>query len=166
MEKIISFLLVIGISILFEGISRWWRKGNDSSRQDESDVKSSSFANFFKSLDRQTSAMTRASRMAPFAIHGSEDDEEDDEADMEANIGQALPPTAHSVESPHPSIEPHPSIAEMTEPESDSMDETMDRAPLRLKVDESDAAVAEHYRRWRQAIIDSEIIRPKYIDRN
>ncbi|MBD5353403.1 MAG: hypothetical protein HDR85_00590 [Bacteroides sp.] len=156
MEKIIFFLIVFGIGSLFEYIKKLRQERADSSRAAEtSHQRSVNFKGFQPFSRKMASFMTTA--FPP--------------ASPEGESGASAKPSRNEVpeqKKPRPAFLPGETIENISgsEPlEVETFDEISTPELQSARQPDGDLTDTEaHYRRWRQAIIDSEILRPKFTD--
>ncbi len=160
MEKIILFLIVIGVGSLFEYLKKLRKERADSSRaarpQSRRPVIFNGFTQFMNQAVSYTSSATDS-----FTVLSSETPQVN--ATAETRCQQSKEKPGKSERKAFLPGETHESIS-VTEPlEIETLGEIT--APSTTRTEQQDEASAEaHYRRWRQAIIDSEILRPKFTD--
>lgn len=148
MEKIILFLIVIGVSALFDYLGKRVKKGADKSRAHSSG---------HQSPYRQPKASPRPTTDMAF--------QSIPRFPVEDPVLVMAPETESSTLRPGPATSFLPGeVMEITEPDSISEPSPIssietDGSPILSVTDNENA---DHFRRWRQAVIDSEILTPKY----
>lgn len=152
MEKIILFLIVFGIGSLFEYLKKRGKERAESPRAATPRPKAHSgnqtALNQFLNLRYGINVGNPTVTVKPDDAPVGEKEETDSLPPMHSPF---LPGERHAVTMPKTDDAP----MELTELEE--LPEITDRRPT-----ETDSATAAHYGRWRQAIIDTTILAPKF----
>lgn len=170
MEKIILFLIVFGVGSLYEYLKESRKKRAESPRAADQSPETAPgagnpFAQLFRSLEspapaaaprrqqrqRQASARSAATAQQPVAVRPTAA-QKAQEAGQHPSSSAFLPGELHASPS---------EMQSMPEIQLEDLDEIA-AAPAAVSPATDSGATARHYARWRQAIIDSEIITPKF----
>lgn len=158
MEKIILFLIVFGIGSLFEYLKKMREKRADLSRAAQPQRQRPVSFNGFTPFTRPEASLTSTSfpGVVPKTIPAENQAAatEPRQPVREERSGKASPKSFLPGET-------HQSFSDTEPLEVATPDEIA--SPVSGS-EQQPAQIDEHYRRWRQAIIDSEILRPKFIE--